>query len=108
MYVCGMNNTGQLGLGDTEPRYEPKLVTVLQDIRIEKIVCGEAHTAAVDGKSDWTIFGIQYDLAILNYSICRSRFIIYLGLWRVVQAWSREFFVWDFLLGLISNSAYRG
>lgn len=107
MYVCGMNNTGQLGLGDTEPRYEPKLVTVLQDIRIEKIACGEAHTAAVDGKSD-PFLGIQYDLAILSYSIYRSRFIIYLGLWRVIQTWSREFFVWDFLMGLISNSAYRG
>lgn len=60
-----MNNTGQLGLGDTEPRYEPKLVTVLQDIKIEKIVCGEAHTAAVDGESRSQI-GIRNDLAILK------------------------------------------
>jgi len=46
-----MNNTGQLGLSDTEPRYEPTLVTALQDSRMEKIMCGEAHTAAIDGRS---------------------------------------------------------
>ncbi|XP_048471115.1 probable E3 ubiquitin-protein ligase HERC3 [Rhincodon typus] len=47
VFGWGRNNHGQLGLKDTEDRYEPKHVKLLEGKRIIYISCGEEHTAVL-------------------------------------------------------------
>lgn len=47
IYSWGGNEKGQLGLGDTSPRYKPEVVKALQGTYITSITAGWSHVAAV-------------------------------------------------------------
>ena len=58
MYVWGLNDLGQLGLGDFTNRSKPTLNSFFKNQKIMKIVCGELHCLALFGKwfFIWFIF----------------------------------------------------
>ena len=45
VWICGNNSSGQLGLGDTQPRYFP---TQMPNIKARQIVAGYYHTIMID------------------------------------------------------------
>ena len=47
VFACGLNNYGQLGVGDRENRTEPTLVPKLSNIGVVSIEAGEHHTVAM-------------------------------------------------------------
>jgi alpha-tubulin suppressor-like RCC1 family protein len=47
VFACGLNNYGQLGVGDRENRTEPTLVPKLSNVGIVDIAAGEHHTIAL-------------------------------------------------------------
>jgi len=47
--VWGENTCGQLGVGDTNPRHIPTVVTSLEDKRIKGVECGQKHMIAWTG-----------------------------------------------------------
>ena len=49
LYSYGCNDKGQLGLGDTEKRWNPTLVKDLLNVKIKHISCGNAHAGIVTG-----------------------------------------------------------
>jgi len=51
MYVWGINNMGQLGLGDFTNGLEPTLNPFFKDKKIIKMECGDYHTIALFGKT---------------------------------------------------------
>uniref|UniRef100_A0A3B1JZV9 Si:ch73-190m4.1 n=1 Tax=Astyanax mexicanus TaxID=7994 RepID=A0A3B1JZV9_ASTMX len=57
VFGWGRNNSGQLGLGDTEDRYTPASVTHLSLKRTVFISCGEDHTATLSKGGTVFTFG---------------------------------------------------
>lgn len=57
IFTWGWNCHGQLGLGDTTDRTEPKQVMALAGMRIVTVVCGEDHTVAIDDHGELFIWG---------------------------------------------------
>jgi RCC1 and BTB domain-containing protein len=47
VYACGRGEDGQLGVGDTTDRFEPKLLTHLKGKDVVQIGCGSGHTVAL-------------------------------------------------------------
>lgn len=47
LFMWGCNVSGQLGLGDFQPRFEPTIVATLLQSTVLQVSCGYAHTAAV-------------------------------------------------------------
>ena len=54
VYVWGMNEHGQLGIGDTISRRQPVLNAGCNGKNIRKIACGEAHTAFLSDRDIFT------------------------------------------------------
>ena len=54
IYAWGMNEHGQLGLGDTITRRQPVLNSACTGKNISKISCGEAHTAYLSDRDVFT------------------------------------------------------
>jgi alpha-tubulin suppressor-like RCC1 family protein len=44
IYVCGNNNDGQLGMGDTDSKSAFTLLRSLSDKNVYRIFCGGNHT----------------------------------------------------------------
>ena len=44
LYTWGLNNFGQLGLGDVASRVQPTLISELHHYVIKKVVCGAFHS----------------------------------------------------------------
>jgi len=62
VWTCGRNNSGQLGIGDKEPRSIPTPVVIPSSKPVKMIACGDAHMLALtaDGKVyswGWANFG---------------------------------------------------
>ncbi len=72
MYVFGDNSSGQLGLGDCIDRFEPTLVSALEEKVIRSIACGGRHTAATVAR-EW--IKDTETTACMN---CKSPFTFYL------------------------------
>lgn len=51
LYAWGLNNFGQLGLGDVAPRSHPTLISELHHFIITKVVCGAFHSLVLTSKS---------------------------------------------------------
>ena len=54
LYVWGMNEHGQLGIGDTITRRQPVINQGCNGKNIRKIACGEAHTAFLSDRDVFT------------------------------------------------------
>ena len=54
VYVCGKGDQGRLGVGDTEDKHAPTLVTGLQGKRVVHVAAGEYHT--ICSTSDGSVF----------------------------------------------------
>jgi alpha-tubulin suppressor-like RCC1 family protein len=50
VYSFGDGSKGQLGNGSDLQKSMPELVMTLKKIKIEKVSCGECHTAFISGK----------------------------------------------------------
>ncbi len=50
LYAWGLNNFGQLGLGDVAPRAQPTLVSELHHSIATKVACGAFHTLVLTSK----------------------------------------------------------
>ena len=61
VYSWGLNLLGQLGHGDTEPRWQPTLVRALQDICVTKVATGAGHSFAVDSSNTLYSWGASAD-----------------------------------------------
>ena len=48
LFSWGLNILGQLGQGDTEPRWSPTLIRNLKDTFIEEVASGAGHSLCVD------------------------------------------------------------
>ena len=48
LYSWGLNVLGQLGQGDTEPRWSPTLIRSLKDAHIVEVASGAGHSVAID------------------------------------------------------------
>jgi alpha-tubulin suppressor-like RCC1 family protein len=49
VYSFGKGNLGQLGLGEFENSFRPKLIEALRGKNIASTSCGEQHSLAVTG-----------------------------------------------------------
>ena len=49
LYSFGLNDRGQLGLGDTKVRWSPTLVESLSHVKIKHVSCGSSHAGIVTG-----------------------------------------------------------
>ncbi|CAF1509983.1 unnamed protein product, partial [Adineta steineri] len=47
VFTCGLNESGQLGLGDTDARVWPSNVKSLQQQKVTYAACGEKHSVVV-------------------------------------------------------------
>eukprot|EP01065_Artemidia_motanka_P015603 TRINITY_DN19353_c0_g1_i1.p1 TRINITY_DN19353_c0_g1~~TRINITY_DN19353_c0_g1_i1.p1 ORF type:complete len:1656 (+),score=411.86 TRINITY_DN19353_c0_g1_i1:65-5032(+) len=47
VYASGANESGQLGMGDTDPRHQFELVRSLEGKRVRDVACGASHSVAV-------------------------------------------------------------
>jgi len=61
VYTWGLNLLGQLGVGDTEPRWSPTLVPTLKDAKIVDVASGAGHSFAVDKQSTVYSWGASAD-----------------------------------------------
>ena len=52
VFSWGLNVLGQLGLGNTDPRWSPTQILALKDTCIADIVSGAGHNFAIDRKSN--------------------------------------------------------
>jgi alpha-tubulin suppressor-like RCC1 family protein len=50
VYSFGLNNRGQLGLGNTNNQTTPQLISTLNNKKIKNVVCGVEHTIIITGK----------------------------------------------------------
>jgi alpha-tubulin suppressor-like RCC1 family protein len=57
LYTWGQNDYGNLGHGDTIPRYRPTLVGVLDDIRVVEVSMHNKHTLALAADGSVYAFG---------------------------------------------------
>lgn len=57
LYVCGRNNHGQLGTGDTNERHAPHAIDLFLGKRVAMVAAGFYHTVILTG-------GIEADMAI--------------------------------------------
>jgi len=72
LYCFGRNTIGQLGLGDTRPRYTPELV---EDIRgVSMVACGASHTAIIANNKLYTAGSNLFGQLGRNISEIRPRF----------------------------------
>tara|TARA_B110000259_G_scaffold188116_1_gene245048 strand:+ start:3285 stop:3818 length:534 start_codon:yes stop_codon:yes gene_type:complete len=61
VYSCGRNNNGQLGLGNNDNKYIPKLIDNLDNLNnIEKISCGSNYNLFLTGNGDVYSCGDNY------------------------------------------------
>jgi alpha-tubulin suppressor-like RCC1 family protein len=51
VYCFGLNEVGQLGLGNTINQTTPQLMTSLKNEKIKNIACGDVHTIINTGNS---------------------------------------------------------
>ena len=49
LYSYGYNDRGQLGLGDTDARWNPTLVEDISHVKIKHVSCGNSHAGIVTG-----------------------------------------------------------
>ncbi|KAG1662456.1 E3 ubiquitin-protein ligase HERC2 [Nymphon striatum] len=83
VYTWGDNDEGQLGDGSTNAIHKPKLITTLQDRKINKVACGSAHSIAWSN-SNPSIYGVlpkkiplEYDhLCDLSIPILQNRYAL--------------------------------
>jgi len=54
LFVWGLNDFGQLGLGDTNDRRTPEELTALNGKTIRKIACGATHSVILSGRDVFT------------------------------------------------------
>ncbi|CAF4157074.1 unnamed protein product [Rotaria sp. Silwood2] len=47
VFACGLNSSGQLGLGDTDSRVWPSNIKALQQQKVTYAACGEKHSVVV-------------------------------------------------------------
>ena len=59
VWSCGLNDKGQLGLGDTSNRYTFTQVTTNINNDVKEIICGNAHTFIL--KNDGSIWGCGFN-----------------------------------------------
>jgi hypothetical protein len=52
VYTFGQDSYGELGHGDTQERYEPKLVEDLEGLEVVQVVAGNEHTAVLCANGD--------------------------------------------------------
>ena len=52
IYVCGTGSQGQLGLGQTDTKYEPVLVQSMLGKRIRMVAAGVSHSLCLTDKGD--------------------------------------------------------
>lgn len=57
VYGWGLNQHGQLGLGDDKDRNVPTLIELLLDYNFKKVKCGKNHTGLLDENSCLFMFG---------------------------------------------------
>ncbi|KAF5288642.1 hypothetical protein FQA39_LY15337 [Lamprigera yunnana] len=57
VYTFGCGSRGQLGHGNLEDEYEPKVVEALEGIKIKKIAAGGWHSCAISAEGDLYIWG---------------------------------------------------
>lgn len=50
IFTCGSGEHGQLGHGNYDPLYLPKMIQSLKEHRVVQADCGSIHTACVTGK----------------------------------------------------------
>lgn len=49
LFSFGENESGQLGHGDDETRYQPTVINKLKDLKISTVSCGSFHAGCVTG-----------------------------------------------------------
>jgi alpha-tubulin suppressor-like RCC1 family protein len=67
VFACGLNDFGQLGLGDYDNRYTFTAVPLLPDDKVAKqVIAGSNHTIIIT--KDNTVFGCGrcYQLNLIN------------------------------------------
>lgn len=79
LFVCGCNEVGELGLGDTQDRTTLSKLDALRDKKIHSIAFGDRHAAALLG-------GIS---RIYKVNITRDWRVLYLGVQYVWTTWSQ-------------------
>lgn len=52
VYTWGRNDSGQLGVGDTDVRFVPTLVEALEDYNIVAVATGRSHTLFLTDKGE--------------------------------------------------------
>ncbi|CAF0994212.1 unnamed protein product, partial [Didymodactylos carnosus] len=57
VFTCGLNTSGQLGIGDTDPRFYPTNVKALQYQKVTYASCGEKHTVVITADGGVFSFG---------------------------------------------------
>jgi alpha-tubulin suppressor-like RCC1 family protein len=63
LWGWGLNDWGQLGLGDQETRFMPVMLGwfVRRKIRIAKVECGDAHSLAIDSDGNLYTWGLNFN-----------------------------------------------
>ncbi|CAF1022863.1 unnamed protein product, partial [Didymodactylos carnosus] len=57
VFTCGLNSSGQLGVGDTESRIWPSNVKAVQNQKVTYASCGEKHTVVITADGGVFSFG---------------------------------------------------
>ena len=75
VFTWGWGETGQLGHGDLENRFEPTLLESMVDQNILKVVCGHDHSLLLNDRGELFAFGKYafWEIQILNFTsqICQ-------------------------------------
>ena len=59
LWGCGLNGSGQLGLGDTNPRYTFERIANNINNDVKEVICGSNHTFIL--KNDGSLWGCGYN-----------------------------------------------
>lgn len=98
LFVCGWNNKGQLGLGDTQDRSVLCHVQGLSSVR--QVSCGWNHTLVITGN-------IQSVSNMLS-SLTAHEFRNLCPLWEVTQVYKIPWFVRVFISLIVKEILYQG
>lgn len=98
LFMCGWNNKGQLGLGDTQDRSVLCHVQGLSSVR--QVSCGWNHTLVITGN-------IQSVSNMLS-SLTAHEFRNLCPLWEVTQVYKIPWFVRVFISLIVKEILYQG